>query len=138
MQDPIAAYKSKNLIEANLVSDLLNDAGVEAHVVNDASQVGEWLGIMSEIHEPEIWIDRSDLERAQPVLANYRQQSAERRRAPAEGDPIVVICEECGSAAMFSAGEIGSVQLCPNCQANVDVLDEIPWAETPPDGEVDE
>jgi len=42
--DPLAAYNAASNLEAHLVCQLLNDAGVPAMVVEDVSQVGVWLG----------------------------------------------------------------------------------------------
>jgi hypothetical protein len=39
-------------------------------------------------------------------------------------EPIPVVCEECGGVSYFQALSRGSCQLCPHCNAYVDVGDE--------------
>ncbi|HEX4607870.1 MAG TPA: DUF2007 domain-containing protein [Urbifossiella sp.] len=101
LRDPFAAYNAASNIEAHLVCGLLLDAGIEAVVIEDVSQVGVWLGgPVSEIHKPQVWIERSDIERARPVLTDYDRRNADRRAAERveaeEGLPVVAVCEECG------------------------------------------
>lgn len=129
LRDPIAAYNGENNLEAHLVCDLLIEAGIEASVVEDISQVGAWIGgLVPEIHKPQVWIDRSDIERARPVLAAYQQKVSARLDAAAGGELIEARCEECGMSAHFPASQKGSVQTCPHCQAYVDVGDEAEFA----------
>jgi len=46
------------------------------------SLVGVWVGgVVSEIHKPQVWIERADTERALPVINNYEQHNADRRAA---------------------------------------------------------
>jgi len=130
LSDPISAYNAASNIEAHLVRQMLEEAGIEAHVVEDTSVVGLWFGgALPEIHKPQVWIERADAERSAPVLAAYEDEAERRRREFAEGDPVVVTCEACGAAEMFPAHQIDSVQSCPACGAFVDVVDEIPWAD---------
>ena len=139
LRDPFAAYNAANTIEAHLVSNRLNDAGIEAFVIDDVSQAGvEWVGLLSEIRKPQVWIERTDAERAKPILDEYEQRAAERRKTESDGVPIEVTCGECGKASEFPATQKGSVQSCPHCAAYVDVGDEIPfegWDEVPPEDE---
>ena len=122
LNDPVAAYNAANNIEAYLVCELLQDAGINAHVVEDVSVVGIWFGgLLPEIHKPQVWIGRNDVERAKPVLTAYEDTAEKRRQEVAGRDPIVVTCEECGVAATFPASQIDSVQCCHNCGAFVDV-----------------
>src|SRR5438132_670434 len=98
LSDPIAAYNAANNVEAHLLCNLLVEAGVEAFVTEDVSQVGTWIGgLIPEIHKPQVWVDRVDLERAKPVLDDYERRSAERRNRGAEesaaGPPIETVCE---------------------------------------------
>jgi hypothetical protein len=130
LRDPFAAYNAGSNVEAHLVCGLLRDAGVEAVVIEDVSQVGVWLGgTIAEIHKPQVWIERADIDRARPVITDYEQRAAERRAAEragvAAGEPIAVVCEECGKRSEFPAAQKGTVQSCPHCRAYVDVGDEV-------------
>jgi hypothetical protein len=135
LRDPFAAYNAANNLEAHMVCNLLNDAGVEAVVIEDVSQVGVWLGgLISEIHKPQVWIEREDIDRAKPVLDEYERRSADRRKEEADAPPVEVVCGECGQGSTFPAAQKGSVQNCPHCHAYVDVGDDVPfegWDEVP-------
>lgn len=126
LRDPFAAYNAGNNIEAHLVCHLLIESGIEAMVIEDVSQVGVWWGgTVSEIHKPQVWIERDNIERARPILTEYDRRSAERRAAEqqdgTEAAPISATCEKCGKSANFPATLKGTVQLCPHCRAYVDV-----------------
>jgi hypothetical protein len=122
-RDPVAAYNSVNNVEAHLVCGLLQNAGVPAKVIEDVSQVGVWWGgTVAEIHKPQVWIERDDVERARPILTEYDRRNAGRRTVqPEAGPPIEVVCEECGKRSVFPKSQNGTTQNCPHCQAYVDV-----------------
>jgi hypothetical protein len=80
LRDPVAVYNAANNIEARLVCNLLNEADIEAYLIEDVSPVGG----LSEIHKPQVWTDRADIERAKPVLEEYEQQQRQRRQAEEE------------------------------------------------------
>jgi hypothetical protein len=139
LRDPFAAYNAGSNVEAHLVCGLLQDAGIPAVVIEDVSQVGVWLGgMVAEIHKPQVWIERADIERARPVLTDYDRRNADRQAAERgtgeAGPPVVVVCEECGKRSEFPAAQTGTVQSCPHCRAYVDVGDDSGiegWNETP-------
>jgi hypothetical protein len=143
LRDPFAAYNAASNLEAHLVCGLLQDAGIQAVVIEDVSQVGVWLGgTVAEIHKPQVWIERADIERARPVLTDYERRNAERRAAEraerAAGPPVEVVCEECGKRSEFPAAQNGTTQNCPHCGAYVDVGDEVGiegWDEAPGEDE---
>ncbi|MCE9525354.1 MAG: hypothetical protein K8R36_04800, partial [Planctomycetales bacterium] len=93
----------------------------------DVSQVGVWmLGLIPEIHKPQVWTDRSDQEKAGPVLAQYEQRQRELHRIDTEAEAslaehITVACEECAGLATFPTRLRGTVQVCPHCNAYIDV-----------------
>lgn len=130
LRDPFAAYNAGNNVEAHLVCGLLQDAGIQAVVIEDVSQVGVWLGgTVAEIHKPQVWIERADIERARPVLTDYERRNAERWAAERgerdAGPPVEVVCEECGKRSKFPAVQMGTTQNCPHCRAYVDVGDDV-------------
>jgi hypothetical protein len=137
-RDPFAAYNAANNVEAHLVRNLLENSGVPAFVVEDVSQVGVWVGgFISELHKPQVWIERADAGRAKPVLDAYESKTAG-RPAAADGGPVEVTCEKCGKRSEFPAAQKGSVQNCPHCYAYVDVGDEVPfddWSAAPDEDE---
>jgi hypothetical protein len=139
INDPITAYNAANNIEAHLVCELLISFGIEAKAIEDVSQIGTaWYGgLLPEIHKPQVWIDRSDIERAKPILVEYERQASHRRNVPTTGSTIEVTCEECGKQSSFPEEQKGSVQDCPHCHAFVDVGDEVDFEgwENHPDAE---
>jgi hypothetical protein len=128
LRDPVAVYNAANNMEAIFVRDALVAAGVDAFVIEDLSRVGTWIGgFIPEIHKPQVWVERADIERAKPVLDDFERRSTDLREAGAEagatGPVIEVVCEECGRPASFPAAQQGSVQQCPHCRAYIDVGD---------------
>ena len=68
-REPFAAYNAASNHEAHIVCGFLIDAGIEAMVVEDVSNIGiGYLGFLSEIFKPQVWIDRADIARATLVL----------------------------------------------------------------------
>lgn len=127
-RDPVAVYNAANNMQALFVRDALIAAGVDAFVIEDVSQVGTWVGgLIPEIHKPQVWVERVDIERAKPVLEEFERRSNALRDAGAEGvapgSEIAVVCEECGRPASFPAAQEGSVQQCPHCGAYIDVAE---------------
>lgn len=139
LRDPIAIYNAANNLEAALVCALLNSSGIEAFAVEDTSVVGQWMfGLLPEIHKPQVWIERANIEAAKPILEKYELEQAGKRQAKNDGAPIEVVCEECNKPSEYPASRLGSIETCVHCGAYVDVddpsLDE--WDESAAD-EVD-
>jgi hypothetical protein len=127
LKDPVAVYNAAHNDEAHHVRTLLVNSGVEAYVTEDLCVVGVSLfGPLAEIHKPQVWIDRDQIDRAGPFLAEYQQKKEkemimESAPGPADETPIDVVCEECGKITNFPSGLRGHVQTCPHCGAFVDV-----------------
>ena len=122
LRDPVSVYSTANNIEAQFVCQALNEAGVEAYVMGAGSLVEG----SSEFHRPQIWVDRADTLRAQPVLDDYERRAAELRAAESgeatrDEPAIEEVCEECGQFSAFAATQQGSVQECQHCGAYLDV-----------------
>ena len=126
LRDPVAVYNAATNMDAQMVRNALLATGVEAHVTEDLSRAGTWVGgVISEIHKPQVWVDRCDIERAKPVLEEYERRALELQAAStdeaAAGEAIEVVCEECGESSTFPVAQRGSVQECPHCNAYLDV-----------------
>jgi uncharacterized membrane protein len=80
LHDPYKAYAPSSNVEAHLVCGALRDAGIDATVIEDVSNTFE----SGPGPKPQVWINRSDLERARPVLRECDRVLSERR--PVEGD----------------------------------------------------
>lgn len=129
LHEPVAAYNAATNFEAELVKARLIEAGVEAFAVEDLSPAGLWMfGTLPEIHKPQVWVNKSDLDQARRVLQEYASELAQANRAsqPADSDlgaEIEVVCEDCRKVSLFPSSQGGTVQFCPACGANVDVGD---------------
>lgn len=125
LRDPVAGYTAATNLEAHLICGLLRDAGIEAATVEDVSMVGHWLGgLIPEIHKPQVWIERADLERAKAIFGAYEQPASQQTNRAGDNAPIEVTCEECGQSSLFPAELNGTVQDCPRCRSYVDVGDK--------------
>jgi hypothetical protein len=122
LQDPVAVYNAESNVEAIQVCNALVAEGIEAHVTEDDSAVGLSIyGRLAEIHKPQVWVAREDVERARPVLIDFERRAAELRAgAVGKGEPIEVVCA-CGRTTTFPGTQRGSVQECPACGAFLDV-----------------
>ncbi len=144
LRQPVAVYTASKNFEAHLVSGLLNNAGIPAMVVEDDDMqiMSGWLGPLSNIVKPKVWIEQADVERAQPILLEYEKRDAERRAieaglTPSVGPPIDVVCEECSKTSQWAAAQKGAVQNCPHCRAYIDIGDDVEFDDwnTAPDDE---
>ena len=127
LKHPVAIYNAANNVEAQLICNFLIDAGIEAFAMADVSQVGVWmLGLLPEIHKPQVWVDRDSVSRALPLVQEYERRQSERRHSSSQGDAngkIEAICEECGRSSEFLRSQHGTVQDCPLCGKMMDVED---------------
>jgi hypothetical protein len=127
LREPVVIYTAASNVEAQLVRNALIKSGLQAFVTEDVSQVGTWmLGLMSQIHKPQVWVDRADVQRVRPVLEEFERRATELRDPEAAegtrgGPPIKVMCETCGEYSIFPGVQRGSVQQCQFCGAYVDV-----------------
>jgi DNA-directed RNA polymerase subunit RPC12/RpoP len=126
LRDPVAIYVPASNMEAHLICEALHNAGIDAHAVEDVSQVGTWMfGLVSQIHKPQVWVERADVKAAKPILEEYERRAKVNRDAKnakrGSPDMIEVVCEECGRSSRFPIEQEGSVQDCPHCGAYIDV-----------------
>lgn len=124
LRDPVAIYNAASNLEAAFVCQLITAAGFEAHTVEDVSLVGQWMfGTLPEIHKPQVWVEREDVEQVKPLLEKYEQQAAQQPSAD-EQLTIKAVCEECEKPTLFPASRLGAVETCPHCGAYLDVGEE--------------
>jgi hypothetical protein len=124
LRDPVAVYNAANNFEAHLLRNALSNAGVEAFVMEDISEVPQVL-------KPQVWVERADFERVKPIFDDYERRAAELRDASTHdeeraGLAMEVVCEKCGKRSAFPASQLGSVQQCQHCGAYVDIVDDSP------------
>src|SRR5262245_45619074 len=108
LRDPLAVYNAATNMEALFVRDGLLSAGGEAFVTEDVSVVGGWVGgVIPEIHKPQVWVERTDAERATPVLNSFERRKAELQgqHSDSSAAPVEVVCEDCGQSVLFPAAQ---------------------------------
>lgn len=121
-KDPIVAYTANGNLEAHSVVQWLEANGVVAYAVEDYSGASLFaFGAISQFHKPQVYIDKSDTDRASELLRQFEDQRVKRRQEIDEAPPITSTCEECGQASEFPASQNGTTQNCPKCYAFMDV-----------------
>lgn len=114
LQDPKAVWTAPSNSEAQLVCELLNEAGIEAFVVEDNSPGGMYsLGVVSQIHKPQVWVDRPRVEEARKLIARYERQPNLRPNKSEEE-----FCYKCGEGV-----RAGTLK-CPACGEKLDWSEE--------------
>lgn len=120
LQDPVVLCSVETNTHAEMIRDFLIQAGVEAHLTENMSGEGGTVlgGLVSPAQGPQVWVERTDAERATALLDELEQQ----RTLLAEDAPdIETVCEECGGKSTFPASDADTVQTCPHCGAYMDV-----------------
>ena len=137
LKDPVAVYNAANNTDAQNVCFALQQSGIEAHTIEDISPGGFWsLGVLPEIHKPQVFVERADVERSVPIIEQF-EQTRQRRQArgdsiAAADEPVEAECEDCGKTTTFPASRRGTVETCPHCGEYLDVPgddDEFDWSE---------
>jgi len=127
-RDPRCVYVAQSIGEADVVANYLEQNDIRAEVMNRNTRGGiDGLSLFSpstvSVHGMEVWvIDPQQAPRAVQLLAENEMQRTTRTAArELTGEPIDVVCEECGEASTFPPAQRGSVQDCPHCGAYIDV-----------------
>ena len=131
LHDPLAVYDAANDVEAQLICNLLNEAGVEAYLTEDDAQVGQ-------VMKPQVWVDRSAIDRAKPILQDYERRQQREGMAQADDAVVESVCDECGKRTTFSASQEGTVQTCPHCGAYMDAGEVLDSKQSDLDADWDE
>ena len=131
LQDPVAVYDAASDIEAQQICNLLNEADVEAYVTEDDAQVGQ-------VMKPQVWVDRSAIDRAKPILQDYERRQEGHETTQADDTVSESVCEGCGQRTAFSASQEGTVQTCPHCGAYMDVGEVLDSKQSDLDADSDE
>jgi hypothetical protein len=146
LKNPVAIFTATDNAEAELLRVLLVQSGIEAHSTADLSLIGSWWGgKLPGFHRPQVWIDRSEIEQATPLLKDFEGRSIHRnartKTSDADAAPIEIVCESCDRRTSFPASQKGSVQACPKCGAYLDVGDvewDSDWSGDDESGEAEE
>jgi hypothetical protein len=118
IQDPYKIYTADNNIEAILLVEMLQAAGIEAFVDEDQFWA---LGTLTQLHRSNVWIEKSTASKAADLIARFEERKWQRTHPTGDAAPIPVHCEECGKVSAFPANLRGTTQECFHCGAYVDV-----------------
>jgi hypothetical protein len=125
--EPFAVYTASDNLEALFVADMLISEGIPALSVEDQSAVGlSWVGPLSAVHKPEVFVERAHAEKASVFIQEYESRKRERQSLDTDTSDIAVTCEDCGKVSVFAKKYNGTTQDCPHCHAYVDV-GEFDW-----------
>jgi hypothetical protein len=127
-RDPRCVFVAESIAMADLVAGWLEGHDIRAEVMNRNTRGGfEGLSLVSpngvSSNGIEVWVlDPEQAQRAVELLAEKEMQKIARTAAKeASGEPIDVVCEECGETATFPPAQRGTVQNCPHCGEYIDV-----------------
>lgn len=122
LKNPIVAYTANGNLEAHSVVQWLESNGVASYAVEDNSGVSLFaFGTISQFHKPQVFIDKSDTDRARELLRQFEDQREKRRHELDDAPPVTSECEDCGASSDFPASQNGTTQNCPVCHAFMDV-----------------
>jgi len=108
LASPVCVHIGRTNVDAHLKAILLNEAGISAHAVDDISNAGYFaLGAIGLIHRPQVYVDRSQLERAREFLARYEDSRPR--------ETLAAFCFHCGLPLL----EDPSPRFCPHCHGQL-------------------
>lgn len=103
----VEVYSPANIVQATLLTQLLDDAGIECRVVNDQIR-----GVAGEIPftkaDPQILVRSRDLEAAADICWEFDEQQIKRGRGEGIG-AATPFCYHCGETIVVDA------EICPAC-----------------------
>jgi hypothetical protein len=106
LRDPVVGYKPASQREAQLVLIALADAGIDASIIEDTSQVGLWSDDRDALQSrPQIWIERDDVARA-ALAPNFEIRRGNPRQSKSHANPA-------GSSRPFPANVGGPSRTVP-------------------------
>ena len=105
----VEVYSASDAIEANIIKELLENAGISTQIVGQTlrSFAGELP--FGRGTAPQIWVALPDKSRAREIIDEYEQTN--RRRLAGEDQRVVWICSKCKQEVA------GNFEICWNCQA---------------------
>jgi hypothetical protein len=124
LNDPVKIYTAETNLEAIMIVEMLQAAGLDAFAEEDQSGVSLWaLGPLTQFHQPNVWVEAATAKKAAELISQYEARKWERAHPEPSNVNIDVRCEECGKVSSFPESLRGTVQECSHCGAYVDVGD---------------
>lgn len=116
LKDPIAIYNAATNLEAQLIANHLNSHQISSFAVEDASAVGTYtLGLIPEIHKPQVFVDRANAVEARALIEEYENANREQLEHPDSN--ALDYCHACGERV--SRG----TPICPGCDRPLEWAD---------------
>ncbi|HNO80138.1 MAG TPA: DUF2007 domain-containing protein [Phycisphaerae bacterium] len=114
-------YRAADVGEADIVVHWLAERGIAAEVKDrHAASTLQFPQIVAPCGIEVCVMDRSQLDEAQSILADYLNQQDLERDAKSD-EPVIAECEECGKSTTFPGDLRGRVENCKHCDAYIDV-----------------
>jgi hypothetical protein len=99
----VEVYWAENAREAHLVRSLLEEAGIQAHVIGEMLQAAAGELPLGPTSSPRVWVPETDRARAREIITEWEKQ-----RGTGSGTPWE--CAACGESVE------GNFDICWNCQ----------------------
>lgn len=128
LEEPELIYTAVSNEQANHIVDLLANQGIQAHVIEDVSNLGFFPNGSTQIVKPYVFVEKYLSAKAAKFIEQYEYSQLNQKNALEEEGEIEVVCDECGEVTRFSKKLNGTTQDCPRCKAYMDVGD-LPWEE---------
>ena len=78
-KQPVTIYSASGNIEAHLIVEMLRNNDIPALAVEDQSGASLWaFGTISQFHNPQVWIDKTNEEAARELLRQFEKNNRER------------------------------------------------------------
>lgn len=126
LNEPVPVWTTDTNADAQMLRNVLEEAGIEAYVTEDLSLTGI-AGASSPNDLPQVWVDSTNVDRAVALLTEIdhrlRERGSEGIDSTMNNSPVDATCERCGKTSKFSPEARDSVQECPHCGAFMDVGD---------------
>jgi ribosomal protein S27E len=118
-RDPSCVFVAENFGHADVVAGWLGAQGVSAEVMNRQTMGGLVSPLLTSSVGIEVWV--LDPTQAREAIRLLGEHAVERFTNKPTGQPLKVVCEDCGKASIFPGNQSGTVQNCPHCNAFLDV-----------------
>ncbi len=120
LNEPIVIYTGQSNSDAWAAMQHLDANGIDAYVVENNAATGfSILGGIAGVHQPQVYVSKSDAPQANEHLKQYIELCKQRQaNLPTK---IEAVCEKCGETTLFSSSLDGTVQDCSHCGAYVEV-----------------
>jgi hypothetical protein len=115
-------YRASSVEQADIIVAWLAAQDIAA-VVNNRNVAGECVGLAVGPRGIEVSVADSEEAAKAEVLLKAHLESIKMRPVDTSEKMISILCTECGRPADFPEELYGTVQNCPSCGRNVDVVD---------------